>query len=193
MLHNMFHLSLPILEKILRPLIVYTALIAFLRLFGKRELAQLNPFDLVVLLSLANTAQNAMIGDDNSVSGGLIGAFSLLTANWILSKLIFKMPKLNDALQGSPTTLIRDGKIDEEALRSQTLTHQELLSVIHKQGLTSVQEVRQCVLEPAGTFYIEPKTPSFDEAEISELLASVRALTADVRHLRTLVERSAIA
>ena len=191
MLHSMFHLSLPILEKILRPLIVYIALIAFLRIFGKRELAQLNPFDLVVLLSLSNTVQNAIIGEDNSISGGLIGAFSLLTANWILSKLIFRMPKLNDALQGGPTTLIRDGKIDEEALRSQTLTHQELLSVIHKQGLNSVQEVRQCVLEPAGTFFVEPKTPSLDEAEISELLASVRTLTADVKHLRDLVERNA--
>ena len=193
MLHSMFHLSLPVFEKILRPLIVYIALIAFLRLFGKRELAQLNPFDLVVLLSLANTTQNAMIGDDNSVSGGIIGAFSLLTANWILSQLIFKMPKLNDALQGSATTLIRDGKIDEDALRSQTLTHEELLSVIHKQGLDSVQEVQKCVLEPAGTFYIEKKSPSFDEAEISELLASVRTLTADVKHLRGLVERSASA
>ena len=186
----MFHLPLPILEKILRPMIVYIALIAFLRLFGKRELAQLNPFDLVVLLSLSNTVQNAMIGDDNSVSGGIIGAFSLLAANWILSQLIFKMPKLNNALQGSPTTLIRDGKVDEAALKSQTLTHEELLSVLHKQGLDSIQQVQTCVLEPAGTFYIEKKTPSFDEQEISELLASMRKLTADVEHLREQLDRS---
>jgi uncharacterized membrane protein YcaP (DUF421 family) len=80
-MQSMFHMQLPILEKIIRPVIVYLCLILFLRLFGKRELAQLNPFDLVVLLSLANTVQNAMIGDDNSVSGGIVGAFSQLVAD----------------------------------------------------------------------------------------------------------------
>ncbi|HEY6327762.1 MAG TPA: DUF421 domain-containing protein, partial [Blastocatellia bacterium] len=75
---DMFHLGLPLIEKILRPIIVYAFLIIGLRLAGKRELAQLNPFDLVVLLTLSNTVQNAIIGDDNSVSGGLIGAATLL-------------------------------------------------------------------------------------------------------------------
>jgi len=74
LIESMFHLPLPVMEKILRPVIVYLFLVGFLRLFGKRELAQLNPFDLVVLLSLSNTVQNAMIGDDNSVTGGVIGA-----------------------------------------------------------------------------------------------------------------------
>src|ERR1700731_2508065 len=101
----MFHLQLPILEKILRPMIVYLALIGFLRIFGKRELAQLNPFDLVVLLSLSNTVQNAMIGDDNSVSGGIIGAFSLLAINWLLSRLLYHAPKVNQALEGTKTVL----------------------------------------------------------------------------------------
>src|ERR1700741_2534689 len=98
----MFHLPLPLMEKILRPVLVYLFLVGFLRLFGKRELAQLNPFDLVVLLSLSNTVQNAMIGDDNSVTGGVIGAFSLLTVNWILTGLLFRAPKVNHALEGSP-------------------------------------------------------------------------------------------
>ena len=96
----MFHLHLPILEKIIRPMIVYLSLILFLRLFGKRELAQLNPFDLVVLLSLSNTVQNAMIGDDNTVSGGIIGAFSLLTINWLLTRILFHSPRLNKAMEG---------------------------------------------------------------------------------------------
>src|ERR1700734_3860069 len=101
MFNSMFHLPLPILEKILRPIVVYLFLISFLRLFGKRELAQLNPFDLVVLLSLSNTVQNAMIGDDNSVSGGIIGAFSLLAINWVLMWLLYRTPKVNQALEGS--------------------------------------------------------------------------------------------
>jgi hypothetical protein len=98
---NMFHLPVPIAEKILRPAIVYLFLIVFLRLFGKRELAQLNPFDLVVLLSLSNTVQNAMIGDDNSVTGGVLGAFSLLAINWLLMWLLYRAPKLDAALEGT--------------------------------------------------------------------------------------------
>ena len=106
----------------------------FLRLFGKRELAQLNPFDLVVLLSLSNTVQNAIIGDDNSVTGGMIGAFSLLAINWVLTRILFKTPKLNAALEGTETVLIRDGVVDQQALKKETLTELELLSVLHKQG-----------------------------------------------------------
>ena len=185
----MFHLELPILEKIIRPIIVYIVLILFLRLFGKRELAQLNPFDLVVLLSLSNTVQNAIIGDDNSVSGGVIGAFSLLTINWILTRTIYNMPRLNQALEGSPTTLIVDGKVDEAALKSQALTREELLSVLHKQSVDRVEDVKKCVLEPNGTFYIESKSPSLDDQELSELLTSMRKLTADVQFLRHELEK----
>lgn len=180
----MFHLDLPILEKILRPMIVYLSLVVFLRLFGKRELAQLNPFDLVVLLSLSNTVQNAMIGEDNSISGGVIGAFSLLTINWILGRTLYNLPRLNQALEGTSTTLILDGQVDEAALKSQVLTHEELLSVLHKQSFDTFEEVRKCVLEPNGTFYIEAKTPTFNEQEATELLASVRKLTEDVQFLR---------
>ena len=90
---HMFHLPLPFLEKLLRPVIVYLVLVLLLRIFGKRELAQLNPFDLVVLLSLSNTVQNAIIGDDNSVTGGIIGAFSLLGINWLVVRVLFRSPQ----------------------------------------------------------------------------------------------------
>src|SRR3954447_2102066 len=114
---DMFVLGLPIAEKIARPVIVYVFLIVGLRLAGKRELAQLNPFDLVVLLSLSNTVQNAIIGEDNSITGGIIGAFSLLAINWIAAKLLFRLPRLNEALEGDETVLIRNGKIDHKALK----------------------------------------------------------------------------
>src|SRR5712692_11715557 len=107
---HMFVLNLPLAEKILRPAIVYVFLVIMLRVFGKRELAQLNPFDLVVLLSLSNTVQNAMIGNDNSVSGGVIGAFSLLAINWLLTLVLFKAPKLDKVVEGTETVLIRRGK-----------------------------------------------------------------------------------
>jgi uncharacterized membrane protein YcaP (DUF421 family) len=180
----MFHMELPILEKILRPVIVYVFLVVFLRLFGKRELAQLNPFDLVVLLSLSNTVQNAIIGNDNSITGGLIGAFSLLAINWLLVRVLFRLPKINKALEGSETVLVRRGVVDQAALQQETLTELELLSVIHKQGLNDFSEVEKCVLEPNGTFYVEAKTPSSDDTERKEILKLVRSLAAEVKQLR---------
>ena len=184
MYDSMFHLPLPVLEKILRPVIVYLFLIVFLRLFGKRELAQLNPFDLVVLLSLSNTVQNAMIGEDNSVTGGVIGAFSLLAINWIVVRLLFRLPKVNKALEGSETVLVRRGVVNKAALAKETLTEIELLSVVHKQGLDDFSEVEKCVLEPNGTFYIEAIKPRLDEAHMATLQKSIEHLTREVKAMR---------
>jgi uncharacterized membrane protein YcaP (DUF421 family) len=183
----MFSLHLPILEKLLRPMIVYLFLIGFLRLFGKRELAQLNPFDLVVLLSLSNTVQNAMIGDDNSVTGGIIGAFALLAINWVLTLVLFKSPKLDRIVEGTETVLIRHGVLDEAAMKKEALTELELKSVLHKQGINDYSEVEKCVLEPNGTFYVEGKTPSSDDAERAEILQLVRTLSTEVRELKGLL------
>src|ERR1700683_2752787 len=93
LIHDMFFLGLPLTEKILRPVIVYVFLIVGLRLAGKRELAQLNPFDLVVLLTISNTVQNAIIGDDNSVTGGIIGAATLLLVNYLFVRFLYSHPK----------------------------------------------------------------------------------------------------
>jgi len=191
-LDSMFQLPVPLLEKIARPIIVYLFLVAFLRLFGKRELAQLNPFDLVVLLSLSNTVQNAIIGNDNSVTGGVIGAFSLLTINWLLTRLLFKLPKVNAALEGTKTVLIRKGVVDQEALKKETMTEEELLSVVHKQGLDYFSEVETCALEPNGSFYVEAIKPSPGEAEMNELKDAIDTLTREVSAMRgQLAARSA--
>ena len=185
MIESMFHLHLPVLEKLLRPMIVYLFLILFLRLFGKRELAQLNPFDLVVLLSLSNTVQNAMIGDDNSVTGGVIGAFSLLAINWVLTLVLFRLPKADKVIEGTETVLIRDGVVDWAAMKKEALTELELKSVLHKQGLDDVSAVAKCVLEPNGTFYVEAIKPSGDELERSEILRELRELVREVQALKT--------
>lgn len=181
---DMFHLPVPIVEKIVRPVIVYLCLIIFLRLFGKRELAQLNPFDLVVLLSLSNTVQNAIIGDDNSVTGGIIGAFALLAINWALMWFLYRAPKVNTALEGSATTLIRDGEVDEAALRRESMTHEELISVLNKNNYSYPGEVEVCVLEPNGTFFVKGKQPSSDQVERSELMTALEGLRAEVIALR---------
>jgi len=185
MLDNMFPHNLPILEKLLRPVVVYLVLILLLRLFGKRELAQLNPFDLVVLLSLSNTVQNAIIGDDNSVSGGLIGAFSLLSINWIVARILFRAPRLNRALQGSPAVLINDGQIDQRALKREALTSEELVEAVHRQGFEHVHDVHRCELEPNGTFYIEPRDPSIADKRHDELLARMEDLSKEIAALRS--------
>jgi len=184
MLQSMFQLPLPILEKILRPVIVYLCLIVFLRLFGKRELAQLNPFDLVVLLSLSNTVQNAIIGNDNSVTGGIIGAFSLLAINWIVVRLLFRAPKLTSTFEGRQTVLIRHGVVDEEALKRETLTREELLSVLHKQNVDHFSEVEKCVLEPNGNFYVETVKPSAQEVNFKALTAQIAALSEELKQIR---------
>lgn len=183
-LSHMFHLPLPLLEKLLRPVIVYVVLILLLRLFGKRELAQLNPFDLVVLLSLSNTVQNAIIGDDNSVTGGVIGAFGLLAINWLVVRTLFSSPRLTRALEGRSTVLITDGKIDAKAVKRESLTHEELIEVIHRQGFEHLNQVRRCELEPNGSFYIEAMEPSPTERQHGELIGKIDALTREVAALR---------
>jgi len=186
--HSMFHMPLPVMEKILRPVVVYLFLIVFLRLFGKRELAQLNPFDLVVLLSLANTVQNAMIGDDNSVSGGVIGAFSLLAMNWVLMWVLYRTPKINQALQGSKTVIIKDGVVSAEALKKETLTQEELISVLNKNGFNDPGDVAECVLEPNGTFFVRGKTPTAETVHSAELMKAIERLSAEVAALKQIVE-----
>ncbi len=183
LVHNMFHLPLPLAEKLLRPVIVYLCLIVFLRIFGKRELAQLNPFDLVVLLSLSNTVQNAIIGDDNSVTGGVVGAFSLLAINWLLMWVLYRNPKLTGLLEGRSSTLIRDG-----VMKRQTLTPEDLTSLLNKNNFDDPSQVDLCVLEPNGTFLVKGKTPSSDEIEHGELMAMLGQLSDEVKSLRRQIE-----
>jgi len=181
---HMFQLPLPILEKLLRPIIVYLVLVILLRLFGKRELAQLNPFDLVVLLSLSNTVQNAIIGDDNSVSGGLIGAFSLLAINWLVVRGLFRSRRLTRALEGRATVLVHNGQIDLKAMRREALTREELLEVIHRQGYEHFEQIHRCELEPNGTFYVEAIEPSIADKRHTELLEKIATLSREVALLR---------
>jgi uncharacterized membrane protein YcaP (DUF421 family) len=181
---HMFLLPLPILEKLARPVIVYLVLVLLLRIFGKRELGQLNPFDLVVLLSLSNTVQNAIIGEDNSVTGGIIGAFGLLAINWLVVRMLFRSRRLTRAFEGRATVLIRDGQIDQRALKHESLTREELIEVIHRQGFEDVHQVRCCELEPNGSYYVEAFDPSAADKRQLEVLKRLDALSRDVAALR---------
>ena len=185
MLESMFHPQLPLLEKILRPMVVYFFLIFLLRIFGKRELAQLNPFDLVVLLSLSNVVQNALIGNDNSVTGGIVGALSLLTVNWLVVRFLYSSPKADRLVEGTEQVLIRDGVLDQAALRHELLTKSELLSVIPRQGFDGFESVKKCVLEPNGSFYIEGHTPSEAEQHYDDIVARLENIQRELGQVRT--------
>jgi len=171
-------------EKMLRPMIVYAFLVIVLRIFGKRELAQLNPFDLVVLLSLSNTVQNAIIGDESSVTGGLIGAFTLLLLNYLVVRFLFKHRRLDQVVEGDPTILIKQGRGRRRELAKELLTESELLTVAHRQGFASLNEVEECVLESGGTFYLKGKTPPVDEVRHTELLAKLDGMSRQLAALQ---------
>jgi|SRR6202047_2798251 uncharacterized membrane protein YcaP (DUF421 family) len=181
---DMFVLGLPILEKILRPIIVYIFLIVGLRLSGKRELVQLNPFDLVVLLTLSNTVQNAIIGDDNSVTGGILGATSLLVINYLVVRFLYDHRKLDQLVEGSSDVLIEDGKVRTQHLKKELITMEQLSAAARKQGFGSLSEVQQCVLEPGGTLTFVGKKPDTEDVRHQELLKRFELLTAELARLR---------
>src|SRR3954463_16164842 len=185
LLSDMFVLTLPVAEKMLRPVIVYAFLIIGLRLAGKRELAQLNPFDLVVLLTLSNTVQNAIIGEDNSVTGGIIGAVSLLTTNYLVVRFLYDHRKLDEAVEGSPDVLIDNGKIHTGRLKRELITHQELAAAARRQGFETLSEVHKCILEPGGTLTFLAKKPDTEDLRHRELMKRLDFLTQEITRLRT--------
>ncbi len=186
MFHDMFTaLDLSIVEKMLRPIVIYFFLVIALRIFGKRELTNINPFDFVVLLMLSNTVQNAIIGNDNSVTGGLIGAVTLLATNYLVVRFIFKHRRLDQIIEGNPTILIEGGKVCKEGLAKELLTEAELLTVAHRQGFAGIDEIEHCVLEPGGNFFVQGKSPGSDQVRHAEILRTLDALKAQIAALGT--------
>jgi uncharacterized membrane protein YcaP (DUF421 family) len=181
---NMFVLGVPLAEKILRPIIVYVFLIVGLRLSGKRELAQLNPFDLIVLLTLSNTVQNAIIGNDNSVTGGIIGAASLLAVNYLVIRFLYDHRKIDQLVEGRADILVEDGKVHEHKLKRELITKEELAAAARKQGFETLSEVRQCVLEPGGTLTFIAKKPDTEDVRHAEVMRKFDLLTEEIARLR---------
>lgn len=181
---DIFLLGVPVAEKILRPVIVYVFLIIALRLAGKRELAQLNPFDLVVLLTLSNTVQNAIIGDDNSVSGGLIGAATLLVLDYALVRALYNHPKLFQIVEGKPDVLFEDGKIKRNRLKKELITLEELRAAAHRQGFASLHDVDKAVLETGGTLTFVGKEPAPDVTRHRELTEKLDQLLRELSLLK---------
>jgi uncharacterized membrane protein YcaP (DUF421 family) len=160
-LHDMFSLGLPWIEKILRPLFVYAFLIIGLRLAGKRELAQLNPFDLVVLLTLSNTVQNAIIGDD-SADGRTARRGDAAPVNYGVVRLLYTHERMEQFIEGAPDA-DHNGEIHATNCQRELITRSELESAAHRRTRV-VDEVETAILEPGGTICFVAKEPTPDVA-----------------------------
>jgi uncharacterized membrane protein YcaP (DUF421 family) len=174
----------PILAKLLRPLIIYAFLVISLRLAGKRELAQLNPFDLVVLLTLSNTVQNAIIGNDNSITGGIIGAISLLVVNYAVVRFLYRHERIDRFVEGDPVVLIEAGRLREAECTAELITRAELEAAAHKQGFASLDEVERAVLEPGGVLAIFGRKPDIDTLRMDELVSRLDAIQRQLADLK---------
>lgn len=149
-------------EFVPRAIIVYLFLLVVLRLTGKRQIGQLAPFDLVLLLVLSNSVQNAMNGGDNSVIGGIISAATLISMNWAIGWLTYKSKTAERLIEGRPVILVHDGHVNQSALERNMMTSHELNSALRSQGCTGVEEIRFAILENNGSVTVIRK----DDAEV---------------------------
>lgn len=166
----------PILAKVVRPVVVYVFLVVSLRLAGKRELAQLNPFDLVVLLTISNTVQNAIIGSDNSITGGLVGAVSLLLINYGLARILYRHERLDRLVEGSPVVLIEGGRVLEERCARELITRADLKAAAHRQGFATLDDVDRAVLEPGSGLSFFGRKPDLQTVRMEELVSRLEAI-----------------
>ena len=171
--HALFHLGISPLEKAIRTAGIYIVLLVLLHLSGKRQLAQLNSFDLVVLLLLSNVVQNAIIGNDTSLTGGVLGAAIRLAVDFVHVRAAFMSPRFGKALQGGPTTLFDGGEVQHRTLRREAITEEELVAALRRQGL-ELDDVEVVVLEPEGTFNATPK-PKPSLADVMRKLDAIEA------------------
>ena len=168
------------MEKVLRTVIVYGFLVIGLRLAGKRELAQLNPFDLVVLLTLSNALQNAIIGNDNSLVGGLIGASVLLALNHLVVRFLYTHKKLDRLVEGDADLLIENGQLKKDRLKKELVTIEELEAAAHRQGFSSLDDVDRAILETGGTVSFFAKKPEPDVQRHQELLERLDQMSREI-------------
>ena len=180
MWHNLMHLDLSVWEKVIRTVAVYVVLAVLIRLAGKRDLAQLNAFDLVVVLLLSNVVQNAVIGPDNSLLGGVIGAAVLVGVNAAVVRTARRSDPVSRLLEGTSTTLARDGQWDRAALRHEGLRQADAEAALRRQNANSVRDVEEVTIEPGGAIVatLREDLQSATRADITRLEAKLDALLA---------------
>lgn len=181
MWHAIFSLGdVSVAEKILRSVLVYVFLVVALRVAGKREMAQLSTVDFIVLLAVANAVQNGIIGDETSVTGGVIGASTLFVLNGGLAYVLWRSARARKIVEGHGTVLVKNGVIVGKAMEKERVTEEELLVAVQRQGADSLDEVETATLEPGGAIVLHRRTPTREERMIQELSAKVDALIATI-------------
>ncbi|HEY9153818.1 MAG TPA: YetF domain-containing protein [Opitutaceae bacterium] len=153
----MWNLAVPWWELVLRGVVVYAFMLTLLRITGKRQVGQLAPFDLVLLLVLSNAVQNSMNAGDNSLAGGLISATTLVAVNYLVSYVTFRSKRLEAIIEGRPLVIVHNGKIFHDALNKCQLTHHELDAALRDSGCACVSEVHMAILENNGSISVIPK------------------------------------
>jgi len=176
----MFSVQIPILEKILRTVLVYATMVLLFRLVGKRDLAVLNTFDFVVIFLLSNVVQNAIIGSDNSLLGGVIGAATLVGINDLVNRWLARSARATRVLEGTPTTVIEDGQFIPRALRRLSLRPEEVEHAVRVQNGDNVTEIGTGRMEPSGQLVLtlKPGEQSADKDDITRLNARLDAIDA---------------
>lgn len=180
---DLLRLDVSLAEKVVRTFAVYAFLLVGLRLAGKRELAQLNPFDLVVLLLLSNTLQNAIIGDDLSLVGGIFGGSVLLVTNYLVVRFLYAHPKLDELVEGEVEVLVEGGEVREEVLARNLVTRAELEEAARRQGIESLDEVLRCQLEVGGAITFTRRVPTDEEMRHREVMLRLDALERQIAAL----------
>jgi len=150
----MWNIAVPVWELVVRAVVVYGFLIVLLRLTGKRQIGQLAPFDLVLLLVLSNAVQNSMNGGDNSLVGGLVSATTLIAVNYGIGLATFRNKRLEALIEGRPELIIHNGRVFEDAMRNAKLTHHELTAALRQAGCTCAEEVQAAILENNGSISV---------------------------------------
>src|SRR3954471_23371570 len=150
----MWNLAIPVWELVLRSAVVYGFLIGLLRLTGKRQIGQLAPFDLVLLLVLSNAVQNSMNGGDNSLVGGLVSAVTLVVLNYGIGYATFKSKRVEELIEGRPQVIIHNGRVFQDVMRRAQLTHHELDAALRQAGCTCPEEVQAAILENNGSISV---------------------------------------
>jgi uncharacterized membrane protein YcaP (DUF421 family) len=177
---NLMHLDVSVWEKIIRTVAVYAVLAVLIRIAGKRDLAQLNAFDLVVMLLLSNVVQNAVIGADNTLLGGVIGACVLIGVNAGVVRASRSNEAVGRLLEGTSTTLARDGQWDRDALRKEGLRKADVEAALRRQNANRVEDTQQVSIEPGGAIIttLRDDLQSATHADIARLEAKLDALLA---------------
>lgn len=164
-LNDMLVPGVPIAEKVIRPVVILVFLVVVLRVLGHRGLAQMNAFDLVVVLTLSNTVQNAIIGNDTSLVGGMVGATALVLANLAIVHFLYHHRRLEERIEGEPVVLVRDGRLIRDNLHRTLITEDEVRAAVHRQGIGAITECDQVTLETSGTITVIPRRPTPADAQ----------------------------